>query len=85
MAANLGLKSNVSKCDGPPAIVSQITRRTRGGWCAGRTPAGAPAALARIHAGSSNVANATAPSVRPARPKNTRRVWCCAAHCRHGP
>src|SRR5579883_1953647 len=71
--ARPGLGSNVSNCDGPPAIVSQMTRfafwgnaRKGGvrldGW-----------AWARRSDGSSSEASATAPTPCAARPRKARR------------
>src|SRR3954466_2862086 len=71
--ARPGLGSNVSNCDGPPAIVSQMTRFAfRGNVGAGKVPRGCWA-RARRSDGSSSEASATAPTPCAARPRKARR------------
>ena len=76
-----GLGSNVSSCDGPPAIVSQMTRFAFGGNArAGSDPPGGCAWAPRSE-GPSSEASATAPTPcvaraeeRPAVDRKCRRV-----------
>ena len=73
--ASSGLGSNVSRCDGPPAIVSQMTRFAFGGKCGGSiTPRDAFGDAAANSSGAANDARATPPRPVPLRRRNVRRL-----------
>ena len=73
ISASFGLWSNVSRCDGPPAIVSQITRFAFGGKC-GAAKMPRHFCSARSEPGFSSDPSATAPMPRAALPRKVRRV-----------
>src|SRR5262249_46368646 len=75
MAASFGFGSNVSRCDGPPAIVIQITRFA---FCGNGNGLISPRELGRSSApftidGSISEPSATAPSPDAPRVKNALR------------
>ena len=75
ISASLGLWSNSSSCDGPPAMESQITRLafcgSGSGWITPRPP-GAGAANPADE--PSSEVSASAPMPWPARPRKARRL-----------
>src|SRR5262249_13580062 len=73
ISASFGFGSNVSRCDGPPAIVSQITRLAFCGRGNGVSTPRTDAALRS--AGCVNDASATAPSPCDALLRNARLDW----------
>ena len=71
-SASFGLWSNVSRCDGPPAIVSQITRFAFcGSGRLGSTPRCGAASSDR---GAASAASATPPTPWAVLPRNARRA-----------
>jgi hypothetical protein len=69
IAASFGFGSKVSKCDGPPAIVSQITRFA---FCGNGSFVKTPG-IGAAAAGFSNEASATAPRPCDVLPRKARR------------